>query len=637
MDGPGQEQVAGEPAGPKQAVARARALLAAGDHAGAFAALRAGLRPEDDFTDQARVARAFARIDAGRLGLRPLKLAILAGSTVDHLAEVLRFWLAASGFAAEIHIAPYDTVTQTVLDPDSALYAFEPQVVWLFSTHRDVEVAFEPGASPAEVEAAVGAAVEERAALWRILQKRLDALVLQNNADIPADDPFGNLAGATPWGQRTALRLYNARLAAAAPSGVAVFDLDHVAGLWGRARWTDPRYWHHSKHAVAPDATGTVAAAAARLLAGAMGLAKKCLVLDLDNTLWGGVVGDDGVAGIALGTGADGEAFVAFQRHLKALKERGVILAVVSKNEEAAARAPFESHPDMVLRLDDIAVFRANWTNKADNIQEVAETLSVGVDAMVFVDDNPAERDLVRRTLPTVEVIEMPEDPAHFVEALARAGCFEAVAFSAEDRRRARYYADNARRVELQRTAVDMAGYLDGLEMTAAVGVVDAFHLPRIAQLINKSNQFHLTGTRLTEREVERLAGREDIELFHVRLADRFGDNGLIAVLILRQDGDALHVDTWVMSCRVLGRTVEEFIAGEVLARARRRGCRTVVGRYVPSPKNALVAGLYDRLGFAPVSADGDEKRWSLAVAERPDGWVTHVRRVEAIREKGVA
>ncbi|MEQ8816185.1 MAG: HAD-IIIC family phosphatase [Thalassobaculum sp.] len=616
--------------GSRQAVAHARAALAAGDHAGAFAALRAAVRPGDDFTDQARVARAFAKVDAAGLGLRPLKLAILAGSTVDHLAEVLRFWLAASGFAAEIHVAPYDTVAQTVLDPGSELYAFRPQVVWLFSTHRDVAVAAGPGATAAAVEAAVDAAVAERTALWRVLAGRLDALVLQNNADIPADDPFGNLAGATAWGSRTALRLYNARLAAAAPAGVAVFDLDHVSSLWGRARWTDPRYWHHSKHAFAPDATGSVAAAASRLLAGAMGLARKCLVLDLDNTLWGGVVGDDGVAGIALGSGADGEAFVAFQRHVKALKERGVILAVVSKNEEAAARAPFESHPDMVLRLDDIAVFRANWTNKADNIQDVAETLSIGLESLVLVDDNPAERDLVRRALPMVEVVEMPEDPAHYVEALARAGCFEAVAFSAEDGQRARYYADNARRVELSRSAVDMDGYLVSLGMTATVGGVDEFHLPRIAQLINKSNQFHLTGTRLTEREVERLAAREDTDVVRVHLADRFGDNGLIAVLVLRRDGDALHVDCWAMSCRVLGRTVEEFIANETLARARRRGCATIVGRYVKSPKNALVAGLYDRLGFVPLDGDDDERRWSFEVADRPDGWKTHVREAEA-------
>ncbi|MEQ9335549.1 HAD-IIIC family phosphatase [Thalassobaculum sp.] len=620
--------------GSRQAVAHARAALAAGDHVGAFAALRAAVRLGDDFTDQARVARAFAKVDAAGLGLRPLKLAILAGSTVDHLAEVLRFWLAASGFAAEIHVAPYDTVAQSVLDPGSELYAFRPQVVWLFSTHRDVAVAAGPGATAADVDAAVDAAVAERTALWRVLAGRLDALVLQNNADIPADDPFGNLAGATAWGSRTALRLYNARLAAAAPAGVAVFDLDHVAGLWGRARWTDPRYWHHSKHAFALDATGSVAAAASRLLAGAMGLARKCLVLDLDNTLWGGVVGDDGVAGIALGSGADGEAFVAFQRHLKALKERGVILAVVSKNEAAAARAPFESHPDMVLRLDDIAVFRANWTNKADNIQDVAATLSIGLESLVFVDDNPAERDLVRRALPTVEVVEMPEDPAHYVEALARAGCFEAVAFSAEDGQRARYYADNARRVELSRSAVDMDGYLASLGMTATVGGVDEFHLPRIAQLINKSNQFHLTGTRLTEREVERLAAREDTDVVRVHLADRFGDNGLIAVLVLRRDGDALHVDCWAMSCRVLGRTVEEFIVNETLARARRRGCATVVGRYVKSPKNALVAGLYDRLGFAPLDGGDDERRWSLEVADRPDGWKTHVRTADETRQK---
>jgi FkbH-like protein len=624
--------------GPKKLSALVKEALARDDPGAAFAALRRAVGPESDFVEQTRAARLFAKIDTGGLGLRPLKLMILAGSTVDHLADVMRFWLATAGFDAEIRLAPYDMSIQTVLDQNSELYAFKPHVVWLFTTFRDIELTVGPGETAEIIADRVQQAAGERMRLWDVLADRLDALVLQNNADIPAEDPFGHMAGTAPWGAASVYRNYNSRLAElAAERGVCLFDIEHLSALWGKARWVDPRYWYHSKHATAPDATGFIAHAASRVLAGAFGLSKKCLVLDLDNTLWGGVIGDDGVAGISLGdTGADGEAFASFQRYVLGLKSRGIILAVCSKNEDAAARAPFEDHPDMVLKLADIAVFRANWSNKADNIQDIAETLNIGLDALVFVDDNPVERDLVRTHLPMVEVVEMPEDPALYVDALARARCFEVIAFSAEDGKRAGYYRDNAQRTELRRATVDMAEYLDSLQMIGSVGGVDPFHLPRIAQLINKSNQFHLTGTRLTEREIERLVAREDITLFHVKLADRFGDNGLIAVLILRQDGSRLHVDTWVMSCRVLGRTVEEFIGNEILAEARRRGCGSLVGRYVPSAKNAMVAGLYDRLGFAPdpYSDAGQGRTWSLALADRPDGWITHVRQNETTASK---
>jgi FkbH-like protein len=514
-----------------------------------------------------------------------------------------------------------------VLDPDSALYRFEPQVVWLFTTFRDVPVDIVPGADAAAVRGAVDREIGRMAALWGPLIERAGSLVIQNNADIPADDPFGHLSGAAAWGRRTALRLYNALLPAAVPTGVIVFDLDEVAARYGRARWIDPRYWFHSKHACAPDAIGPLAATGARVIAGALGLSRKALVLDLDNTLWGGVIGDDGLAGITLGNGAAGEAFVAFQRHILELKRRGIILTVSSKNDPEVARAPFRGHPDMVLRLDDIAVFRANWSNKADNIRDIAATLGLGLDAMMLVDDNPMERDLVRRHLPMVTVIDLPADPAFYIDAMVRAGCFEAVSYSREDADRPRYYADNARRAELRSEAVDMPSYLASLAMVATVGHADPLSLPRIVQLVNKSNQFHLTGTRLTEAGLIALQGSPEIEVLHFRLRDRFGDNGLIAAIILRGEGDALHIDTWVMSCRVLGRSMEEFIMNEIQRSATDRGCRRLFGRYVPSARNGLVAGLYERLGFQAENGDGEVRMWSKRITRPPDTWLTHVDR----------
>jgi FkbH-like protein len=606
----------------KDGIARARTAVAEGDGPAALAILRSAIGADTDFLDQLRAARLLGGVDGAALGLRPLRLAIAGASTLDHLVPPLQLWLTLAGFAPTIHLAPFDTATASVIDPGSELHAFRPDLVWLFTTHRDHDLALPPGAAPDAVRAVVARAVAARVALWDALRAR-GCLVMENNAPLPEDDAAGNLAGAAAWGARTALRLLNAELALAAPSGVVLFDLDQVAARHGRRAWHDARYWHHSKHAVAPGASGVLAHAASRLIAGARGLARKCLVLDLDNTLWGGVIGDDGLAGIALGSNAAGEAFVAFQAHVKALKDRGIILAACSKNEPDAASLPFREHPDTVLRLEDFAVFRAGWGNKADAVRDIAATLGIGLDSLVFVDDNPMERDIVRRHLPEVAVPEMPDDPAHYIAALEAGAWFEAIAFNPEDATRTRLYAENAQRAEHRAAFVDMDGYLASLEMVATTGGADAFHLPRIAQLIGKSNQFHLTGTRPTEAEIDALARDPAWTVLHIRLRDRFGDNGLIAALLLRQQGQDLAIHTWVMSCRVLARGVEEFTANLILRDSQRRGATRILGRFVPSAKNQLVAGLYPRLGFTPAGEEAGARLFTAPADRHP--WPTMV------------
>jgi FkbH-like protein len=609
-----------------ETLSRAKAAAAGGDARAAVSLLFAALTPDRDFVDQSRAARLLRSIDLAPLELRRLRIALLAASTLEHFAPVLRLWLARMGFDAEVTVNPFDTATQAVLDPASPLRTGKPDIVWLFSTHRDVPLDSQPGDAISKVTTQIEQAIAARQALWTTLVEQVGCTVIDNIVDCPADDPFGNLAGSAVWGQRSMLRRYNAELPAAAPAGVMLFDLDQVARTLGRERWEDARFWYHSRHAFALDASGPVAHAAARLIAGARGLAKKCLVLDLDNTLWGGVIGDDGVAGIALGHGEEGEAYVALHRYVKALKERGVILAVCSKNEHETAASVFREHPDCVLRLEDFAVFTANWRNKADNIRDIAATLNIGLDSLVFVDDNPMERDLVRKHLPEVEVIDLPEACSGYVEAIARSGWFEAASFSAEDSVRGQYYAENAQRAAVRSAYVDLPSYLRGLEMQGAAGGADPFHLPRIAQLINKSNQFHLTGTRYSEAELKAVATAPDCIVRHLRLSDRFGDNGLIASLVLRRKDRALLVDTWVMSCRVLGRTVEEFIANDIRAIALQRGCERVLGRYVRSTKNGLVEGLYDRLGFTCVSRSDEVTEWAFDIRADVPAWTTWVQ-----------
>ena len=610
----------------RTALAEIKAAKAQGDHGAAFRLLAGIASPDLDFPTQRRMASLVKGLEID--GARPLKVALLAGCTLDHFAEILTLWGALRGLAIEVWTAPFDTIEQTIFDPTSGLYAFAPDVAWIFTTHRDVPLVVAPGTESQAVRVAVENAAAQTAGLWQALLERHPCTILHNTADIPAIGVFGNHEANAPWGQRSLLRTYNLALKRVRRPEVVLFDLDHVASLFGKRRWIDARYWHHSKHAFTFDAVGLVAHEGAAVLAAVKGLAKKCLVLDLDNTLWGGVIGDDGVTGIQLGGGADGEAFVAFQAYAKALKDRGIILAVCSKNEEANARIPFESHPDMRLSLDDIAVFRANWDNKADNIRAIAEILNIGLDAMVFVDDNPAERALVRQFLPMVAVPELPADPAGYVEAVADGHWFPTTSFADEDRQRAEMYRDNARRAELQRSFTDTAGYLVSLEMVAETGGADPVRLPRMAQLIAKSNQFHLTGTRHTEAALASMAasGRHDLRWF--TLADRFGDNGLISVVVLERDDDGIaRIETWVMSCRVLSRSMEEFIANELADAAAGLGCRALTGRYVPSKKNGLVAGLYGRLGFRQTGEDADgTTHWQQDLADRP-ALTTAIRR----------
>ena len=609
-------------------LSRAKAAAAGGDACAALSILFTALTAESDFVDQSRAARLLKSIDLAPLRLRRLRIALLAASTLEHFAPVLRLWLARMGFDAEVTVNPFDTATQAILDPASPLRAARPDIVWLFSTHRDIPLEAQPRDAISKVAAQVDQAIAARQTLWTTLLEQVGCTVIDNLVDCPADDPFGNLAGSAVWGRRAMMRRYNAELPVAAPAGVVLFDLDQVARTLGRTRWEDARFWYHSRHAFALDASGPVAHAAARLIAGARGLAKKCLVLDLDNTLWGGVIGDDGVAGIALGHGEEGEAYVALHRYVKTLKERGIILAVCSKNEHETAASVFREHPDCLLRLEDFAVFTANWGNKADNIRDIAATLNIGLDSLVFVDDNPMERDLVRRHLPEVEVIDLPEACAGYVEAIARSGWFEAASFSAEDSARGRYYAENAQRAAVRNAYVDLPSYLRGLEMQGALGGADPFHLPRIAQLINKSNQFHLTGTRYSEAEIKAIASAPDCVVRHLRLSDKFGDNGLIASIVLRHQDRAMLVDTWVMSCRVLGRTVEEFIANDIRTIAQQRGCERVLGRYVRSSKNGLVEGLYERLGFTCVSRSGEMTEWAFDIGADVPAWTTWVQPV---------
>jgi FkbH-like protein len=423
---------------------------------------------------------------------------------------------------------------------------------------------------------------------------------------------------------------------AAWQDGVLLLDVARASQRDGINAWFDAGYWLQGKLEIAPQAAPLYGDMVARILAAQRGLSKKCLVLDLDNTLWGGVIGDDGLEGIVLGEGsAVGEAHLALQRYAKQLKERGVILAVCSKNDAGIAETAFRDHPEMLLRRSDIAAFLANWDDKTENLKAIATRLNIGLDSLVFVDDNPVERTRIRQSLPMVAVPELPEDTAQYVRCLADAGYFEAVAFTSEDRHRAQQYAENSERDALLESAQSMDEFLRGLEMSVLFGPFTPLDHPRIVQLINKTNQFNTTTRRYTPEEITYIINNPDVLTLQFRLLDRIGDNGLVSTMILRPTADrekVLEIENWVMSCRVFGRELEFEAMNIAVEVALRRGARALVANYIPTAKNYVTSGLYPGLGFAEhdqlATADG-ATRWFLKLVDYV-ARETHIMRVGA-------
>jgi FkbH-like protein len=594
-----------------------------------FMELRKIVKPEDNFPLQNRYFRLFQSIPKDALNLTPIKLAIVGTSTLDHFANSLKLWLGLEGFDADIYLAPFGTLDQSILDPNSDLYGFNADIIWLFTNYRDIHANLPFGASTEFIEQTMKQAVFRFSSLWETLQKRGQAFVITNNADLPQTLEFGHYEGSVVWGRSNFLRRFNLELAKVITSGLAIFDIEYLSGLVGKKNWFDDTYWHHSKHAFSFDVTSLVAFHGSKIISSIKGGAKKCLVLDLDNTLWGGVIADDGLKGIKLGHGAEGEPYIAFQSYIKRLKDRGIILAVCSKNNEENAKSPFLNHPDMKLKLDDIAVFVADWNNKADNIRHIADTLNIGLDSLVFVDDNPAERALVEKELPMVAVPDLPSDPSQYTNVLNQNHYFETISYSQEDSIRGEMYRADSQRKKILKNTADLDGFLEDLNMEAIIHTFDESNLPRITQLINKSNQFHLTTTRYTENAIRSMMTDKKIISRYFKLGDRFGDNGLISLVILIHNEHSLKLDTWVMSCRVLARGVEELVHNEIVSIARSLKVKKILGLYIPTKKNKLVSGLFERMGYEKRDIAEKEDCWELNISNKVGSKKHHIKIIE--------
>ncbi|HSY34677.1 MAG TPA: HAD-IIIC family phosphatase [Acidobacteriaceae bacterium] len=551
-------------------------------------------------------------------GLQPLRIAVLGGTTTHEVVDLLELFLLESGFKPVFHQSEYGRFYEDAVQDPADLIAFEPDIVYLHTSCLNVQSVPPVHCSEDEFQGYVDAEARRYRQIWQSIEQNVSAQIIQNNFETPPYAILGNFDAVWSGGAVRyfmALNMEFARSAATDPR-LLLQDIHSLSARMGTAQWFDWDRYFSYKILTTTEANVAIARSLTSLVRAMYGKSRKVLVLDLDNTLWGGVIGDDGVDKIQIGRETPvAEAYTAFQEYCLSLQRRGVLLAVCSKNNEDVAKSGFE-HPSSVLKLEHISCFKANWEPKHENILAIAKELNLGTDSFVFVDDNPAERALVAAQIAGIAVPEVGAEVSRYAAILEAGRYFEPVSMSKEDLSRTALYEANAARASSEAQFANYGEYLDSLEMQAEIAEFKPVYLERITQLTNKTNQFNLTTRRYTQADIEAIAADPNYIGIYGRLLDRFGDNGLVSIVLGRREGDELELDLWLMSCRVLKRDMEQAMLDVLVERARAANIRTLKGFYLPTKKNGMVANHYEKLGFAPVSLDSETNAsaWSLDV-----------------------
>ncbi len=550
--------------------------------------------------------------------LRPVRIAVLGGTTTGELVDLLELLLLSEGLTPTFYQSEYNRFYEdAVLQPEQ-IKSFRPDLVYIHTHYRNVSQLPSVACSETEFQDFLHSELTRFQQIWSSLEANVGCQMVQNNFEQPPFPTLGNLDAVVYGGQTRYFAELNLQFAKAASSSrkLLIQDLHSLAGYVGLKHWFDWPRWFSYKILTTPEANLEIAKSLAGMIGVLMGRTKKCLVLDLDNTLWGGVIGDDGPDKIQIGKEtAVAEAYTAFQQYCLKLRERGILLAVCSKNNEEIAREGF-AHPDSILKPEHFSAFRINWEPKHENIKAIAEELNLGLDSFVFIDDNPAERAIVAAQLPSVAVPDIGSEIALYPSIIQSFRYFEAVSLSKEDLLRAETYTANVARALQKSKFANYGEYLDSLQMVAEIEPLRPVYLERATQLINKSNQFNLTTRRYPFAEVERVSLSPDFIALYGKLTDTFGDNGLVSVVIGRLHSEDVHLDLWIMSCRVLKRDMELAMLDALARHARKASAKRILGYYSRTPKNAMVEDHYAKLGFELLSAaeDGSASMWSLDV-----------------------
>lgn len=556
----------------------------------------------------------------GRAGLRR-KVAFLRSYTVEPAIPLLRAMARLEGIELTVKMGEFNSYAQEVLDPQGWLYRFDPDLIFLACQTRDIAPNLWSGldeASAADSDSVVTGIVTRIVSLIDQLRLRSNAPLIIQNLEQPVIPNAGLLDSRKEVGQAALISMVNRMLAVQVLNYESVFILDYDAlvARHGRERWTDERKWLTARAPIAADNLIFTAREYFRFVLPLSGRQSKVLVVDLDNTLWGGIVGEDGMAGVAIGAEYPGAAYRALQAVILQMAKRGILLAICSKNNSRDALEVLEKHPEMLLRPKDFSAIRINWIDKAQNLRDIATELNVGIDSLAFLDDNPVERQRIRLELPEVTVIELPVDPMKYAGALLACPNFERLAITAEDRARGSYYAAQRERKSSEASAGSLEEFYRSLDMKAEVVAVTPTTLARIAQLTQKTNQLNTTTKRYSESEVQAMALDPAWSLFGVKIADRFGDNGIVGVVFLRLEKPELVIDTFLLSCRVIGRTVETMMLSHVCNIGIAAGFTKVTGWFLPTKKNEPAAQIYSSNGFVKTRETSEGSLWELPLGQ---------------------
>ena len=529
--------------------------------------------------------------------LKKMKLAILGDSSTQFLNTAIKGLGYEYNLNLDIWEADYDQIPLQVFGSYSNLYKFKPDLIIIFkSSHKLLQkYNLKNGFSFAENQ------MEEIKDIHSSLSNNSNSKIIFYNYTEINDTVFGNFSNKVESSFLFQLRKLNYQLMefSAHASNLYICDISSIQNQIGKVKLFHTSSYINNSMVLSVDVLPLIAKHTLDIIKAISGRFNKCIILDLDNTTWGGIIGDDGIEKIQIGDLGIGKAFSEFQLWVKKLKNRGIIIAICSKNTESVAIEPFKKHPDMVLKMEDISVFVANWENKADNIRHIQKVLNIGFDSMVFIDDNPFERNIVRENLPDVCVPEMPEDPADYLEHLYSLNLFETISYSNEDTDRTKKYQIESKRVSTQKKYTNENDFLKSLEMVSNIESFNNFNIPGVAQLSQRSNQFNLRTIRYTEKDIIKIINSNDYFTFSFNLKDKFGDHGLICVIILKQQSEStLFIDTWFMSCRVLKRGMERFVLNHLVNYAKKNNFKFIEGEYIKTPKNILVKDHYSDLGF---------------------------------------
>ena len=541
-------------------------------------------------------------------GMPEIKIAIVGDFATQFLKQALRGYGYDLNYNFKIYEADYNQIDAQIMDASSELYQFEPDFVLIFQSIQKLHKQY----IKSQYSTFADTIIKDLDSYCNSINNQLNTQILYVNFPEINDGVFGNFGNKLNQSFIYQTRKVNFELMnqSIEKKNLNIIDYSLLNTNYGKSNMFDPKMYYSADMVLSIDALPVLAKNISDTIASIKGKFKKCLIIDLDNTMWGGIIGDDGIENIQIGDLGIGKAFTELQWWFKQLKQRGIILAICSKNSEHTAKEPFEKHPDMVLKLDDIAVFVANWNNKADNIRYIQSVLNIGFDSLVFLDDNPVERSIVRENLPEVVVPELPEDPAFYLDYLLKLNLFETASYAESDEQRTKQYQEEASRTIAKQNFTNEDDFLKSLEMYSEISNFNKFNTPRVAQLSQRSNQFNLRTIRYTEDIIEKLITSENHICYSFNLVDKFGDNGLICMIILEKQEDSLFIDTWLMSCRVLKRSMESFTLNKIVDEAKKVNVKKIVGEYISTSKNEMVQDHYLSLGFTE-----NNGKWELDVS----------------------